>query len=314
MPITKFGSRPDGARGPTPTPAGLIPHGVYMKPDGSVSASGNLDMDQHKIIGVGDPTLDQDAASKTYVDSTTATQAATTFTNAKDYVDTGLTDVTTKATGADGMAREAKGKADSAFAAISATNNRVRTLDLTATSAHDAAISASTKADEAKALAATANTTANEAKTLASAAPPPPPPGTGWYVHDIEASDRAPLSTIIPADHTGDYLVIDLNTRGVLKGDWLDVSCFFSLLNGAVDAAQERVNVTFTGVKIVHTLPNHDWTTAATPGIRAYRGTTRAYTDGAGSVHVKLLITTNNSKGLDCADRSMVIKHWRKNN
>lgn len=41
----------------------------YLKKDGSVAMTGALNMDSHKITSVTDPTADQDAATKKYVDS-----------------------------------------------------------------------------------------------------------------------------------------------------------------------------------------------------------------------------------------------------
>lgn len=43
-------------------------HPHYLLADGSRALAGNLNMDTHKIVGVTDPTLDQDAATKKYVD------------------------------------------------------------------------------------------------------------------------------------------------------------------------------------------------------------------------------------------------------
>lgn len=44
----------------------------YVKKDGTTAMTGDLNMDSHKIIGVTDPTNDQDAATKKYVDDAVA--------------------------------------------------------------------------------------------------------------------------------------------------------------------------------------------------------------------------------------------------
>ena len=45
---------------------------LFIKKDGSVPMAADLDMDTHKIINVGQPTSDTDAASKGYIDNTLA--------------------------------------------------------------------------------------------------------------------------------------------------------------------------------------------------------------------------------------------------
>ena len=45
---------------------------LFIKKDGSVPMAADLDMDTHKIINVGQPTTDTDAASKGYIDNTLA--------------------------------------------------------------------------------------------------------------------------------------------------------------------------------------------------------------------------------------------------
>ena len=40
----------------------------FVKLDGSRAMTGNLDMDNHKIVKLQDPTEDTDAASKFYID------------------------------------------------------------------------------------------------------------------------------------------------------------------------------------------------------------------------------------------------------
>src|SRR5438128_1839753 len=77
----------------------------FVKRDGSVALTGDLPAGAHKITGLADPTLAQDAATKTYVDATasgfdvkasaraatTAALAANTYANGASGVGATLT-------------------------------------------------------------------------------------------------------------------------------------------------------------------------------------------------------------------------------
>lgn len=64
---------------------GAVP---YLKKDGSVLMTANLNLDSHKIINVTDPTLAQDAATKNYVDTTFITTYKNTYANLVTWAST----------------------------------------------------------------------------------------------------------------------------------------------------------------------------------------------------------------------------------
>ena len=58
----------DGEIAKIPQSGGNVDTSSFVKLDGSRAMSGNLDMDNHKIVKLQDPTEDTDAASKFYID------------------------------------------------------------------------------------------------------------------------------------------------------------------------------------------------------------------------------------------------------
>ena len=172
--------------------------------------SGVIAMGTSKITGMGDPTLDQDATTKIYVDTilgsataaatsatsaaTSATSAATSATSAATSASSALTSQTAAATSATSATTSATSAASSATAATtsatsaassataaatsatSAANSAtaaaasVATIGTYATSAATSATSAATSATSAATSASSALTSANSAATSASSA------------------------------------------------------------------------------------------------------------------------------------------------
>ena len=139
------------------------------------SMTGDLDMNQNKIIDLADPTADQDASTKAYVDSTigtaggyasaaatsasqaasSATAAATSETNAATSETNAGTSETNAATSATNSATSATAAASSATAAATSATNAATSATNAATSETNAASSATSAATSAaSALAA----------------------------------------------------------------------------------------------------------------------------------------------------------------
>jgi hypothetical protein len=91
MPVDKFGRTDGGGSGVNNIPAPIqrvVSGGVtlsqvadtFLQRDGGNVATGNIDLDSHKIVNVGNPTDDQDAATKNYVDSNKVSKTGDTIT------------------------------------------------------------------------------------------------------------------------------------------------------------------------------------------------------------------------------------------
>ena len=139
------------------------------------SMTGDLDMNQNKVVDVADPTAAQDVSTKAYVDSTvgaaggyaaaaatsasqaaaSATSAATSATNAATSETNAGTSETNAATSATNAATSATAAASSATAAATSATNAATSATNAATSETNAATSATSAASSAaSALAA----------------------------------------------------------------------------------------------------------------------------------------------------------------
>jgi hypothetical protein len=146
-------------------------------------------MGTSKITGMGDPTLDQDASTKFYVDSffgpltsavtsaasaaTSATSAATSATSASNSATASASSASASATSAAAAATSASSAATSATAAAtSATSadNSATAAATSATSADASATAAATSETNAATSASSALTSATSAATSASSA------------------------------------------------------------------------------------------------------------------------------------------------
>ena len=76
MPVDKFGRTTNYAR--TPQIVERVVSGgaslsqindLFLQRDGSNTATADINLDSHKLVNVGNPTNDQDAATKTYTDN-----------------------------------------------------------------------------------------------------------------------------------------------------------------------------------------------------------------------------------------------------
>ncbi len=151
--------------------------------------SGAIAMGTSKITGMGDPTSNQDATTKIYVDTilgsataaatsatsaaTSATSAATSATSAATSASSALTSQTAAASSATAAATSATSAASSATAATtSATSaaNSATAATTSATSAASSATAAATSATSATTSASSALTSATAAATSASSA------------------------------------------------------------------------------------------------------------------------------------------------
>ena len=151
--------------------------------------SGAIAMGTSKITGMGDPTLDQDASTKFYVDSffgpltsavtsaasaaTSATSAATSATSASNSATASASSASASATSAAAAATSASSAATSATAAAtSATSadNSATAAGTSATSADGSATAAATSETNAATSASSALTSATSAATSASSA------------------------------------------------------------------------------------------------------------------------------------------------
>ena len=123
--------------------------------------SGAIAMGTSKITGMGDPTSNQDATTKIYVDTIlgSATAAATSATSAATSATSAATSATSASNSATASASSASASASSASAAATS-----------ATSAASSATAAATSATSAAASATAATTSATSAATSASSA------------------------------------------------------------------------------------------------------------------------------------------------
>jgi len=123
--------------------------------------SGAIAMGTSKITGMGDPTLDQDATTKIYVDTIlgSATAAATSATSAATSATSAATSATSASNSATASASSASASATSAASAATS-----------ATSAAASATAATTSATSAAASATAATTSATSAANSATAA------------------------------------------------------------------------------------------------------------------------------------------------
>ena len=137
--------------------------------------SGAIAMGTSKITGMGDPTLDQDATTKIYVDTIlgSATAAATSATSAATSATSAATSATSASNSATASASSASASASSASAAATSATSAASSATAAATSATSAANSATaatTSATSAAASATAAATSATSATTSASSA------------------------------------------------------------------------------------------------------------------------------------------------
>ena len=71
-------------------------NGNYLKTDGMNSMTGDLNMGNHKIVTVGEPTLESDVATKKYVDSKTKINPSHSLKNAFKYVMDDINEISTE--------------------------------------------------------------------------------------------------------------------------------------------------------------------------------------------------------------------------
>ena len=137
--------------------------------------SGAIAMGTSKITGMGDPTLDQDATTKIYVDTIlgSATAAATSAASAAASATAAATSASSAATSAGNSETSAIASATSASAAATSASSAATSATAAATSATSAANSATaaaTSATSADASATAAATSETNAATSASSA------------------------------------------------------------------------------------------------------------------------------------------------
>jgi hypothetical protein len=137
--------------------------------------SGAIAMGTSKITGMGDPTLDQDATTKIYVDTIlgSATAAATSAASAAASATAAATSASSAATSAGNSESSAIASATSASAAATSASSAATSATAAATSATSAANSATaaaTSATSADASATAAATSETNAATSASSA------------------------------------------------------------------------------------------------------------------------------------------------
>jgi hypothetical protein len=137
--------------------------------------SGAIAMGTSKITGMGDPTLDQDATTKIYVDTIlgSATAAATSAASAAASATAAATSASSAATSAGSSEASAIASATSASAAATSASSAATSATAAATSATSAANSATaaaTSATSADASATAAATSETNAATSASSA------------------------------------------------------------------------------------------------------------------------------------------------
>ena len=123
------------------------------------SMTGDLDMNQNKVIDLADPTADQDASTKAYVDSTIGT--------AGGYASAAATSATQAAASATAAATSATNAATSETNAGTSETNAATSATNAATSA-TAASTAQTAAETAETNAETAETNAANSATAAA--------------------------------------------------------------------------------------------------------------------------------------------------
>jgi hypothetical protein len=89
MPVDKFGRTDGGGASNIPAPIQRVVSGgvtlsqmteTFLQRDGGNMATGNINLDYHKVVNVGNPTDDQDAATKNYVDRNTVSKTGDTIT------------------------------------------------------------------------------------------------------------------------------------------------------------------------------------------------------------------------------------------
>jgi hypothetical protein len=137
--------------------------------------SGAIAMGTSKITGMGDPTLDQDATTKIYVDTIlgSATAAATSAASAAASATAAATSASSAATSAGSSETSAIASATSASAAATSASSAATSATAAATSATSAdnsATAAATSATSADASATAAATSETNAATSASSA------------------------------------------------------------------------------------------------------------------------------------------------
>jgi hypothetical protein len=137
--------------------------------------SGAIAMGTSKITGMGDPTLDQDATTKIYVDTIlgSATAAATSAASAATSATSAATSATSASNSATASASSASASATSAAAAATSASSAATSATAAATSATSAdnsATAAATSATSADASATAAATSETNAATSASSA------------------------------------------------------------------------------------------------------------------------------------------------
>ena len=137
--------------------------------------SGAIAMGTSKITGMGDPTLDQDATTKIYVDTIlgSATAAATSAASAAASATAAATSASSAATSAGSSEASAIASATSASAAATSASSAATSATAAATSATSAdnsATAAATSATSADASATAAATSETNAATSASSA------------------------------------------------------------------------------------------------------------------------------------------------
>jgi len=123
------------------------------------SMTGDLDMNQNKVIDLADPTADQDASTKAYVDSTIGT--------AGGYASAAATSASQAAASATAAATSATNAATSETNAATSETNAATSATNAATSA-TAASTAQTAAETAETNAETAETNAANSATAAA--------------------------------------------------------------------------------------------------------------------------------------------------
>ena len=130
--------------------------------------SGAIAMGTSKITGMGDPTLDQDATTKIYVDTIlgSATAAATSATSAATSATSAATSATSASNSATASASSASASASSASAAATSATSAASSATAAATSATSAAASATAAATSATSAANSATAAAASVATI----------------------------------------------------------------------------------------------------------------------------------------------------
>jgi hypothetical protein len=129
----------------------------------------SFSMNSQKITNLADPTSNQDATSKAYVDSIlgSATAASTSAASAATSATSAATSATSAANSATASANSASASATSASAAATSATSAAASATAAATSATSAAASATAAATSATSAAASATTAAASVATIA---------------------------------------------------------------------------------------------------------------------------------------------------